>query len=242
MAFALNSYELVASVCQDSFYDFLQEFWYEVPGQEEPVWNWHIHYLCDEYQRAAERVIRGLPKRRDGIINVPPGSTKSTIFSIMGPAWVWTRMPHCKFICASHTLLLALDLANKSRAIIQSEKYKACFPNIALRQDQNTKGYFANTRGGMRYSVGTGGSVIGMHGHIITVDDPLDPTAAASEEELKTANKFVTETLPTRKISKALTMTWLIMQRPMVTWASMAIVASSANTQFLRAAVSLRLT
>jgi hypothetical protein len=81
MAFALNSYELVASVCQDSFYDFLQEFWYEVPGQEEPVWNWHIHYLCDEYQRAAERVIRGLPKRRDGIINVPPGSTKSTIFS-----------------------------------------------------------------------------------------------------------------------------------------------------------------
>ena len=64
---------LVRSICLESFYDFVQVFWHEVVP-EAPVWNWHIRYLCDEFQRDAERVFAGKPKQHDTIINISPVS------------------------------------------------------------------------------------------------------------------------------------------------------------------------
>jgi len=83
---------LVRGICLESFYDFVQVFWHEVVP-EAPVWNWHIRYLCDEFQKDAERVFAGKPKRHDTIINISPGSTKSTVLAL------WPRrgfMPGCR--------------------------------------------------------------------------------------------------------------------------------------------------
>lgn len=204
--------QLVASISRDSFYDFLREMW-DVFVFEDPVWNWHIEFLCNELQEVGERIIGGYPKDYDLIINIPPGTTKSTICSVAWPAWMWTRMPRFKAICGSHTDSLALDLALKSRNLIQSERYTGCFPDIRLAADQNTKHYYANTSGGIRFSVGVGGSVIGMHGHALVVDDPIDPQKAISELELATSNRWITETLSTRKVDKRITPLILIMQR-----------------------------
>lgn len=44
-------------------------------------------------------------------------------------------------------------------------------------------------------------------------DDPLNPKQAASAVELKSANDFFDKTLPTRKVDKAVTPTYLVMQR-----------------------------
>jgi predicted phage terminase large subunit-like protein len=202
----------VRALCQASFYDFIREFW-SVNIAEPPVWNWHIPYLAATSQEAAERVFRGEPKKFDYIFNVPPGTTKSTLLSVMFPAWCWIRKPSMRFICGSYTMQLALDLARKSRNIIESDKYRACFPEVVLRQDQNTKGYFTNTQNGMRFSVGVGSSVIGMHAHCLLIDDPLDPTGASSEQELAIANSWCNETLPSRKVNKEISVTMLIMQR-----------------------------
>jgi predicted phage terminase large subunit-like protein len=203
---------LVRAVCKESFFEFVREFW-SVVIPEDPVWNWHIPYLCYELQQIAERVMRGEKKAYDLVTNISPGTTKSTIFSQMFPAWVWTRMPSARFICASYTDRLALVLSQKCRDIVMSDKYMACFPDVVLRDDQNTKGHFATTKNGMRYSVGAGGSVIGMHAHFIIIDDPLDPTAAVSEEELINVNRWMTETLPTRMVSRSLSTMILVMQR-----------------------------
>lgn len=212
--------DVLASVCADSFYQFVREFW-SVVIPEEPVWNWHIEYLCNEMQKVAELVFCQQPKEYDLIINVPPGSTKSTICSIMFPAWAWTRMKTARTICGSYAYPLAMDLSRKSRDIVTSRKvnptdpprYAECYPEIALREDQNAKGYFANVHGGIRYSVGVGGSVTGMHGHFIIVDDPLNPLEALSEPELHSANLWMSETLSSRKVDKRITPTILIMQR-----------------------------
>ena len=204
--------DIVRSLCRDSFYFFVQEFWSEII-QEEPIWNWHVKYLCDELQTVAERVFAGEEKAYDLIINISPGSTKSTIASEMYIAWVWTKMLSARFICASHGYPLAMDLSRKTRDVIISEKYKRLFPEVELREDQNAKGEFHNTKGGMRYAIGTGGSVIGRHAHFIMVDDPIDPTAAISEADLKSVNQWMSETLPTRKVNKLVTVTVLIMQR-----------------------------
>ena len=208
----VDEYSLIASICRDSFYEFVKEFW-SVLIPEKPVWNWHIEYLCNELQQAAERVFKGLPKKHDIVVNIPPGTTKSTIMSVMYPAWLWTRMPSIRFIGASHAEKLALDLSMKCRDIIKSDKYRACFPEVILRDDQDTKTKFQNTQGGYRYAIGVEGAVIGMHAHIIVIDDPIDVNAATSSTLLRKVNYWIDSQLSNRKVDKAVSFMILVMQR-----------------------------
>jgi len=204
--------DLIRSVTKECFYEFVREFW-SVIIEEAPVWNWHIKYLCNELQKVAERVFLDLPKEYDLIINISPGSTKSTICSIMFPAWVWTRMSPAQIIGGSYNKELSMDLSRKNRDVILSDKYRASFGNIQLRADQFGKSFFMNTKGGWRYATSTGGTITGFHGHFIIVDDPIDPNRAVSEVELKATNDWMTGTLSQRKVDQAKTPTILIMQR-----------------------------
>lgn len=203
---------LLASIVRESFFEFVKEFW-DVIIEERPVWNWHIEYLCGELQQVAERVFRGEPKEYDLIINISPGSSKSTIVSQMFPAWCWTRFPQARFLCGSYAYPIALKDSLKSRDIVQSERYAGAFPGIRLREDENTKGLFTNTKKGFRYSCGVGGAITGYHGHFLIVDDPINPEEAFSDADLKRANRWMTNTLPSRKVDSKISVTILIMQR-----------------------------
>ena len=204
--------EMVASICRESYQEFIREFWGEIVP-ETLVWNWHIGVIADELQYIAERVFKGLPKEHDLIINVSPGESKSTTASIMFSPWTWTRMPSARTLGGAYAGLLAGDLARKNRDVILSDKYKRVFPEIKLKIDQQVKTHFENTNGGSRYSFGMQGTVTGIHAHFIGIDDPLNPEKAVSEVELNKANRVMSETLFTRKVDKALTPTFLIMQR-----------------------------
>lgn len=204
--------ELRAGICRDSFYDFVQEFWPEI-SHETPIWNWHIPYLCQEVQLVAERIFAGLPALYDLVINISPGTSKSSVVSVMLPVWCWTRMPSFRSICGSYTHLLALDLSRKSRDIVRSDKFRLYYPDILLRDDQATKGYFANDSGGMRYAVGVCGSVLGMHAHLLLPDDPVDPLQVHSEADLKTVHYWMDQILPSRKVDKEVSAMIMIMQR-----------------------------
>lgn len=149
----------------------------------------------------------------------------STLLSIMLPAWIYTRMPSARCICASHTDSLVMDLSRKCRDVVLSEKYQACFgvprkfknvliPGVQIQSDQNTKGYWATTEGGMRFCATVGGKTpTGFHGHFLITDDPIDPQKVLSEIEQKDANRWMRETLPTRKVDKSVSVSLLIMQR-----------------------------
>lgn len=217
---SFSEVDLVRSICEESFFEFLKEFW-DVIIPEKPIWNWHIEYMCDQLQQMAERVFRNEPKRYDLIVNISPGSTKSTIASVAFPVWTWTRMPTARHICGSHAFDLGMDLSRKCRDIIQETErpdnkpsFQDCWPHLQLREDQNTKGYFANIQGGMRKSVTVGGkSPVGFHGHFLIIDDPIDPQKVLSDAEIKNANDWMNETLPSRKVAKDITPMILIMQR-----------------------------
>ena len=204
--------DVLASVCRDSFYEFVVEFWDTIIS-ENPVFNWHIKYVCQQLQQMAERVFANKPKKHDLIINIAPGSTKSTIVSQMFPAWCWTRMPSARFICGSYAKDVALKDSIKCRDIILSEKYRSTFPGIVLREDENTKGLFTNTQMGFRYSAGSGGAVTGYHAHFIIIDDPINPEEAFSKTDLQKACRWITNTLSSRKVDKNVTTTILIQQR-----------------------------
>jgi hypothetical protein len=199
-------------ILQASYYKFFQEFW-DVIEPEPLVENWHIKYLCNEVQDVAERVIRRQPKLYDLVINIPPGETKSTLVTVMLHPWLWIRDPTLRIISTSYSGGLALDHAVKSRDIIKSDKYRSLFGNIAIKSDQDTKGYYKNVYGGDRAATSTGGTITGRHGHLIIVDDPLNPKESVSDADRATANEYIKQTLSTRKVDKAITPTILIMQR-----------------------------
>jgi len=207
---AFEENDVLASICKDSFYEFVKEFWGEIIA-EKPSWNWHIKYLCDELQKMAERVFLGLPREYDLVINIPPGTTKSTICSVMFPAWTWIRMPSTRIIGASHKEGLQTDLAQFCRNVVRSDKYKTCFPNVQIRKEQDAKSYFMNTAGGRRLGIGVGG-IAGFHAHFILIDDPIDPKEV-TDTKVHAANFWMTNSLLLRKVDKEITPTILIMQR-----------------------------
>jgi len=194
-----------------SFYDFVRLFW-DVIIKEKPVYNWHIKYLCDELQYLAPFIIKREPKPYDLIINIPPGTSKSTICTIMFPVWLWTQDATIRIITNSYSSDLSTEHSVKSRDIILSDKFKLLFPDVRLRADKATKQNYDNVAGGARYTTSTGGTITGKHAHIIINDDPLNPSQASSEADRKSANEH-TKTLSSRKVDKENTPTITVMQR-----------------------------
>lgn len=210
----IDPLDLIRHTCRMSFRYFVRHFWDQVPGAAPLIWNWHMDELCVRLQEVAERVFLGLPVLHDLIFNVPPGTSKSTICSILYPAWIWTRMPSARILSASHTNDLVMDLATKARAVIIGERYREYFPEIELTGDQDVKTYYRNTLGGDRYTCTVSGrSPMGFHAHFHLCDDLIDAKRAMSQVELIEARQFLTEILPTRKVDKAVTPCILIMQR-----------------------------
>jgi predicted phage terminase large subunit-like protein len=202
--------KLKASIYRESFYEFLLAFW-GTTVSEKLVDNWHIKFLCDELQVIAERVFKREPKKYDLVINISPGSTKSTICSVMFPVWCWIRDPSIRTICGSYSSPLSLYLATQSRNILQSDEFKAVFPEIQLIETGKQK--IANLDKGVRITTSTGGAITGMHGHFIIIDDPVSPKEAMSKVQIKTANDWLDQTLMSRRVDVSITPTILIMQR-----------------------------
>lgn len=197
--------------CRKSFFYFVKTFW-DVIIPETPVFNWHIEYLCEELQRLSGYIVRREKKPYDIIINIPPGSTKSTIVTIMWHAWLWTQDARLRVISNSYSGDLSLEHASKSKDIITSDLYRTLFPEVIIRHDKSGKGSYENTKGGARYSTSTGGTITGKHAHVIINDDPVNPKQAESAAMRLQANEH-TKTLSSRKVDKKNTPMVTIMQR-----------------------------
>jgi predicted phage terminase large subunit-like protein len=205
----INSY---GGKCKDNFYEFFKYFW-SVVDDAELHDNWHIKYLCDELQSAAESVFENKPKKHDLVINVPPGSTKSMICSVLFPVWCWVNQAGLRFIVSSYSSSLADDFAIKSRDIINSPDFKQMYSDITLRIDRNQIKKYENNHKGVRFSMGFNGTITGKHGDIIIIDDPLKADDAYSSTKREHANRIITNTLSRRKRDNKVSLTILIMQR-----------------------------
>lgn len=200
-----------ADECRKDFFYFLKTFW-DIIIKEEPVYNWHIPLLCQGLQALSMSIIERKPKPYDLLINIPPGTTKSTIVTVMWPAWLWTQDPSIRIISNSYSGDLSLDHASKSKDIITSDRYMRLFPEVRIRPDKSAKGSYETTRTGARYTTSTGGTITGKHGHVIINDDPQNPKQASSEALREQATEH-TKTLSSRKVNKENTPVVTIMQR-----------------------------
>lgn len=227
MAAIANPLMIQRELNNRSLYQFLIWAWPEISGHPF-IDNWHIPYLCDVLEKVAYQVGERRLKENDVLINVPPGSTKTIICSIVFPVWCWTKWYWMRFITASYSSTLSLESAEYSRDLIKSTRFKELYPELDIKSDKDTKTnykivkkipshvnphYNKELLGGNRYSTSVGGTLTGFHGDILIWDDPINPQQAFSDIQLEIGNKWIDQTLPTRKTDKEVSVVIGIMQR-----------------------------
>lgn len=114
------------------------------------------------------------------IINLPPRHLKSLCTSIAFPTWVLGHDPSTKIMCVSYSEDLANTLSSDCLKIIENEWYKELFPHIKLHQRHKSKSEFQTTKNDKRISASIAGSVTGMGGDYLIIDDPIKPNEALS--------------------------------------------------------------
>ncbi|HWZ21671.1 MAG TPA: phage terminase large subunit [Cytophagaceae bacterium] len=154
--------------------------------------NWHIDAISEYLMACKNREIKRL------IINMPPRTMKSLTTSVAFPAWLMGNKPSDSIVGASYTQNLSNQHSLDCRAIMESEWFKVTFPECRFTKDQNQKSEYMTTLFGKRFATSVGGSLTGKGGQYIIIDDPLDPTRAASDVERETANNWMCNTVPSR--------------------------------------------
>ncbi len=209
----LNLTSLKAELYRKSFYEFSLEAFKTLHNGQELTYNWHIEYLCDKLQKEAERIVRGEKRNKHILINVPPRTLKSELVNVFFSVYCWILDDSMQFISSSYSSSLSITLSTQSRRIIESDWFKSHFPEVLLSKDENTKSRYTTTKGGLRYSTSTGGTVTGMGADVIVIDDPQNPQLARSEIERENANRFFNETLRSRLNNPEVGVFIVVMQR-----------------------------
>ena len=147
-------------------------------------------YTYDRYRTAEHhKIIAGQLERIERreidrlMLFVPPRHGKSELASIRFPAWYLGRNPATQFISASATADLASDFGRSVRNTMISQEYGNLF-ETTLSEDSKAKGKWHTSQGGIYYSVGVGGSLLGRGGDVVFIDDPF-ATMEDAESELK---------------------------------------------------------
>lgn len=200
------------------FYSFFKDAWQIVEPSTPLEENWHIHYLCYIAQRFSQEVIdRQETTHTTILVNVPPRSLKSYIFNIMLPVYCWTKDQTLPIITASYSEVLSLGFARKTIQLIKSNWFTQIYGDlISIDQSdggRDATGEIQNSKGGIRFSTSTGGSIVGKGLLLGVIDDPLKPAEAKEDKALQKNIDFFAESVDTRRNQPKKSLIIVIMQR-----------------------------
>ena len=205
---------LYRELYRKSLYEFVKAFWSTadpapfVDGVLVQFYCETFQYMCRSWTQYTPVKI-DLPQISEDVdiidvrqnksninINVPPRHTKSMIFNVIGPVWLWVNYP-IKAASVSHTTGLASEMNSKRIKILNSEKFKYFFGD-EVWLDTNARGKLVDTRGGELYSIARE-SFTG-HGADLIINDDLTnaETARRDREEMNSAWSYYQNTMPSR--------------------------------------------
>lgn len=188
--------------------------WFQLMQSEKFRVNWHHHFFCDLmdgiiYQRSSDRNI---------VINCPPGSTKTEIFSISAPAYVNAlantgKIQKFRNLNLSFSNDLVIRNSVRTRDIIASNEYQKLFP-CSFGVNQAQEWCVVDERGkriGETVSRSVGGQITGSRaGYIgeqfsglITIDDPDKVADMLSPVKRKRQHDYMTGTIRSRRGDKS---------------------------------------
>jgi predicted phage terminase large subunit-like protein len=155
------------------------------------------------------------------LVNFPPRCGKTLVTSVCFPAWTWARSqqsylsgPQVRFLCGSYNDDLSLQNSTKQRRLLLTPWYqKRWGRRFKITQDQNTKTQFDTSAGGSRISTSARGSLLGIGGDVVLIDDPHNTRNAESEAERQQALTWWREISTTRLNDPKQSAIVVIMQR-----------------------------
>lgn len=114
-------------------------------------------------------------------IFMPPQHGKSTMSSIVTPAYILGRNPRAKVVCASYNQIVSSKFNRLTQDTLTSPMYRAVFPKTILPQAgivrdnelRNTSYFETVGNKGFYRSVGIGGSLTGTTIEYGVIDDPI---------------------------------------------------------------------
>lgn len=197
--------DAIRARCQ-SLSGFVREAWHVLEPNASYLHNWHIDAICQHLEAVTDGRINRL------LINVPPGSSKSLIVSVLWPAWEWGP-------CGKRSLRYITTAFNdgpvkrdtrKSRDLILSEWYQSLWPEVTLTRTGETS--FANNSTGTREGVAFG-SLTSQRGDRLIIDDPHSTDTAESPVERQTTTRRFREGAVNRLNDQERSAIVVIMQR-----------------------------
>lgn len=139
---------------------------------------------------------------------------KSLLVSVFWPAWEWgpKGLSSNGFLTSSFSGPNVLRDNVKMRRIIESDKFRALWPEIVMASDQNAKTKFENTKRGYREGRAFA-SMTGGRGDRVVIDDPHSVDSAESDTERASTVTTFREAIPDRLNDMARSAIVVIMQR-----------------------------
>lgn len=148
-----------------NFRNFIPAAWNSAGATGTFLYGRHIDAIADHLQALYTGDIKTL------IINMPPRMGKSTICSVMWPAWVWTQDPSLRFLTCSYSFEFAHRDNRYMSNLIKSTFYKDIWGKdffMPITNRQRTE----NNRGGVRHASSVDGGSTGEGGNFLVIDDP----------------------------------------------------------------------
>lgn len=208
--------ELERRRCEEKFSAFVKSAWDVLEPDNPLIWNWHLDYLCDEMEKQIHRI--GQKIERDEydvlIVNIPPRSLKSMIFTRMLAAWAWIHYSWMRFMRGSYAEELALEHAVETRDIIRSDWYQDNWGHVyQLKGDQDNKHHFRTNFNGACFTTSTTGKATGRGANVVSLDDPISPLQSESDTERAKSIRFYKRTIKSRLNNKKVDLIVIVMQR-----------------------------
>jgi predicted phage terminase large subunit-like protein len=150
------------------------------------------HVLADRLQAPA-RHHRALIARLEDVaagrshrlmVQMPPGSAKSTYGSVLFPAYFLSRHAGGEIIATAHTASLANHFGRRVRRLIEEQSETL---GVALAKDSRAAGQFSLEDGGAYFAAGVRGPITGRRADLILIDDPIKSWAEAESPVFRDA-------------------------------------------------------
>lgn len=190
-------------------WQFFREFWAIAdPSCPGFVDNWHYGAIAEALTAVSRLEIRNL------VINVPPGTGKSTSVDCLWPAWHWATVePRDSFMSVSFDADLTNRNAERMINVLDSDLFREVFPALGNLPKVKAVSRFVNAKGGRRFSTSFEGKGTGWHCDIQVCDDPLKPKHATNAKALENVIDLWNGTFASRRVNPETFRRVIIMQR-----------------------------
>jgi predicted phage terminase large subunit-like protein len=157
----------IRALLREDFVSFACKCFFELNPSLDFKPNWYIEHLAHELLAC----LAGERKRM--IIAAPPRHGKSTLASVVFPAWCLGHNPSMRIIGASYGQEVAARFQLDFRKIVESDWYGEVFPQFQINSSKCTEREVQTQAGGFRYATAFGGPLTAIGGDLLILDDVI---------------------------------------------------------------------